>query len=121
MQTPVRAGMSSVIFPQPGLPIAMLVCVCVCRCGGQGDLLSGAIAVYWNWCLMALDGYDYESSVAACVCACDMVKQAAATGYREMGRALLASDIIPILAAASNRKIQQMAACELQDTVNDGV
>lgn len=72
------------------------------RCGGQGDLLSGSIATFLNWCLHNKEKIqtpqDVEKSVAsasiACYGASRMIRLCNEKAFKHKGRSMLASDMI---------------------------
>lgn len=72
------------------------------RCGGQGDLLSGSIATFLNWCLNNKNRVDtpknVEKSVAsasiACYGASRMVRLCNEKAFKQKGRSMLATDMI---------------------------
>ncbi|KAL7064858.1 hypothetical protein AAHC03_05411 [Spirometra sp. Aus1] len=63
------------------------------RCGGQGDLLSGAAAVFSCW----LDAVDFRSpsaSVAAGLAACVLTRRCASLAYQKFRRSTVTLKII---------------------------
>ncbi|KAI8424333.1 hypothetical protein MSG28_002876 [Choristoneura fumiferana] len=72
------------------------------RCGGQGDLLSGSIAIFLNWTLSQKDkieiGSDNDKSWAAvslaCYAASVLVRLSNEKAFKVKGRSMLAGDMI---------------------------
>lgn len=72
------------------------------RCGGQGDLLSGSIAIFLNWTLSQKDhieiGSDSTKSWAAvslaCYAASVLVRLCNEKAFKVKGRSMLAGDMI---------------------------
>lgn len=61
------------------------------RCGGQGDILSGCIAVFYAW---ALNAGEQESAKVACAGASHFVKLLNTNTFGKIGRSMTASDMI---------------------------
>lgn len=61
------------------------------RCGGQGDLLSGAIATFLCW---AKQYGDPDAARVSCYAACCLVKELNRRAFLEKGRSMTASDMI---------------------------
>lgn len=65
------------------------------RCGGQGDLLAGALAVFWWW---AICGGTSESavspSIVACYAASRLIRECNAAAYKVKQRGTLTSDML---------------------------
>lgn len=61
------------------------------RCGGQGDILSGCIAIFYAW---ALSAAEQESAKVACAGASMFVKLLNSNTFEEIGRSMTASDMI---------------------------
>lgn len=61
------------------------------RCGGQGDILSGCIAVFYAWALKAADS---EPATVACVAASHFVKKLNSFTFESKGRSMTATDMI---------------------------
>lgn len=61
------------------------------RCGGQGDLLSGAIATMYHWAVTATVG---SPGVIACQAASLLIKRANFAAFAEKGRGTLCADIV---------------------------
>lgn len=72
------------------------------RCGGQGDLLSGAIAVIMNWTLANRDKIEIEtcgdkvllSSSLSCYAASRLIRLCNEKAFAVRGRSMVASDMI---------------------------
>lgn len=62
------------------------------RCGGQGDLLAGALAVFYNWALQRSNDTNYV--FAACYAACKLTRECNARAYKQLGRSMTTSDMI---------------------------
>lgn len=61
------------------------------RCGGQGDILSGTIAIMYCW---AQQYGDEEPAKLACYAASYFVKELNIFTFRDRGRSMVASDMI---------------------------
>ncbi|KAI5646557.1 carbohydrate kinase domain-containing protein [Phthorimaea operculella] len=70
------------------------------RCGGQGDLLSGSVAIFLHWCLANKEKLDIGSDKAltaaslSCYAASRLVRLCNEKAFKEKGRSMLASDMI---------------------------
>lgn len=68
------------------------------RCGGQGDILSGALAVFVSWSKFMTTKLrrtlDFAPLLAAAYGACFMTRRAARFAFQERRRSMLASDVI---------------------------
>lgn len=65
------------------------------RCGGQGDLLVGALAVFWWWAICAGSTESTLSpSIAASYAACRLVRECNASAYKMKQRGMLTTDIL---------------------------
>lgn len=71
------------------------------RCGGQGDLLSGAIATFLHWTLANVDKIQKENSdkellaaSTSCFAACSLVRLCNEKAFKTKGRSMLATDMI---------------------------
>ena len=66
------------------------------RCGGQGDLLAGALSVFTCWA----QGREAEPSapgtpaMIACYAACRMVRECNAAAFKVKHRGMLATDMV---------------------------
>lgn len=63
------------------------------RCGGQGDLLAGAISILFHWATSAGQSAN-ESSVAACQGASLLIRLCNYHAFVERGRGTLAADMV---------------------------
>lgn len=61
------------------------------RCGGQGDLLSGALAVLFHWCL---ESKQVNAAFLATFAASLLIKECNAEAFKKQGRGMLASDML---------------------------
>lgn len=61
------------------------------RCGGQGDILSGCAAIFYDWCLKA---NETEPAKVAAFAASYMVKRLNEKTFAQKGRSMTASDMI---------------------------
>lgn len=61
------------------------------RCGGQGDILSGCLAVFYAW---AVKSADLEPAKIACVGASHFLKKLNSTTFKAKGRSMTATDMI---------------------------
>lgn len=65
------------------------------RCGGQGDLLVGAIAVFWWWAIRAgSTESSLSSSIAACYAGSRLIRECNGSAYKLKQRGMLTSDIL---------------------------
>lgn len=74
------------------------------RCGGQGDILAGALAVFYNWMRKSdersgdsrqRDGLSgAEKMVLASVAASSLLREAGRLTFMEQGRGMIAGDIL---------------------------
>ncbi|KAL9257107.1 ATP-dependent (S)-NAD(P)H-hydrate dehydratase-like protein [Drosera capensis] len=73
------------------------------RCGGQGDILSGSIAVFLSWARKAasIEGSPgsrpMNPTILGCVAGCALLRKAASVAFEEKKRSTLTSDIIECL------------------------
>ncbi|CAF1697936.1 unnamed protein product [Brassica napus] len=70
------------------------------RCGGQGDILSGGVAVFLSWAkqLKPDPGSPSESpAILGCIAASGLLRKAAALAFTKHKRSTLTSDIIECL------------------------
>lgn len=63
------------------------------RCGGQGDLLSGALAVFYNWALQKRE-VDDTTIFTACYSACKLTRECNFRAFKKYSRSLTTSDMI---------------------------
>ncbi|XP_055371955.1 ATP-dependent (S)-NAD(P)H-hydrate dehydratase [Condylostylus longicornis] len=61
------------------------------RCGGQGDLLAGALATFYHW---ALESEEQNPELLAISAASYLIKQSNSYAFQKFGRSVLASDMI---------------------------
>ncbi|KAH8421210.1 hypothetical protein KR009_000159 [Drosophila setifemur] len=61
------------------------------RCGGQGDLLSGSLAIFFHWSLQS--NQPNPAYLAACASSY-LVKKLNSAAFKKYGRSLLASDLL---------------------------
>uniref|UniRef100_A0A183TXD1 ATP-dependent (S)-NAD(P)H-hydrate dehydratase n=1 Tax=Toxocara canis TaxID=6265 RepID=A0A183TXD1_TOXCA len=66
------------------------------RCGGQGDLLNGALAVFLFW---ALKKDEPSPTIAAALAASQLIRTAAREAFEEHGRSMTATDMLDHLPA----------------------
>ena len=66
------------------------------RCGGQGDLLSGAIALFVYWAKLKADAKTLETThiLDGAHCASDFIRLASAYTFEKVGRSMNAADIL---------------------------
>ncbi|KAJ4968746.1 hypothetical protein NE237_015447 [Protea cynaroides] len=73
------------------------------RCGGQGDILSGSVAVFSSWACQQLPAAKESSSstqnpmVLGCIGASALLRKAASVAFTTQKRATLTTDIIECL------------------------
>lgn len=74
------------------------------RCGGQGDLLSGSLAVFLCWALNQNAGQiDNElKTIAACYAACKLTRECNARGFKRCGRSMTCSNMIEEIGCVFN-------------------
>eukprot|EP00158_Paraphelidium_tribonemae_P004066 Partr_v1_DN26545_c2_g1_i2_m3821 putative Catalyzes the dehydration of the S-form of NAD(P)HX at the expense of ATP, which is converted to ADP. Together with NAD(P)HX epimerase, which catalyzes the epimerization of the S- and R-forms, the enzyme allows the repair of both epimers of NAD(P)HX, a damaged form of NAD(P)H that is a result of enzymatic or heat-dependent hydration (By similarity) len=79
------------------------------RCGGQGDVLAGAVTAYSAWAYQALNGVygarpsafiDTEYYMASVVMACKTVRCAGGRAFRQHARSMTTSEVIKEIPAA---------------------
>lgn len=61
------------------------------RCGGQGDLLSGALAIFYFW---AIENKDPTPAVVACFASSILIKNCNQYAFNMKGRSSTCSDMI---------------------------
>lgn len=61
------------------------------RCGGQGDLLNGALAVFSYW---AEKKCEQSPTITAALAASELIRSAAREAFHRCGRSMTASDMI---------------------------
>ncbi|XP_007034639.2 PREDICTED: ATP-dependent (S)-NAD(P)H-hydrate dehydratase isoform X1 [Theobroma cacao] len=74
------------------------------RCGGQGDILSGSVAVFLSWArqhMLATEGKPIISpknpTVLGCIAASALLRKAASLAFEHQKRSTLTTDIIECL------------------------
>ncbi|KAJ4954720.1 hypothetical protein NE237_011503 [Protea cynaroides] len=74
------------------------------RCGGQGDILSGSVAVFSSWARQQTPSAEEESSgstpnpmVLGCIAASALLRKAASVAFENKKRGTLTTDIIECL------------------------
>lgn len=68
------------------------------RCGGQGDLLSGAITAFANWFHQSQRSgsvFPFPIEIGAAFAACTLIRTCSRLAFAEYGRSMLASHMIP--------------------------
>ncbi|XP_066583365.1 ATP-dependent (S)-NAD(P)H-hydrate dehydratase isoform X2 [Prorops nasuta] len=65
------------------------------RCGGQGDLLSGAVSVFWWWALSTGNKEsDVPPAILACYSASRLTRECNAAAYKLKFRSMLTTDML---------------------------
>ncbi|KAL7030549.1 hypothetical protein ACKWTF_006704 [Chironomus riparius] len=79
------------------------------RCGGQGDLLAGAVAVFYHWALNLTNKdnsgqpiHDFNPAIAACYGATYLIKYCNRLAYEKYGRSMTAVDMIDCIHTGFN-------------------
>ncbi|KAL8189427.1 hypothetical protein R6Q57_028993 [Mikania cordata] len=69
------------------------------RCGGQGDILSGSVAVFLAWArqVAAKEGADTNPAMLGCIAGSALMRKAASLAFEDKKRSTLTSDIIECL------------------------
>ncbi|XP_020254717.1 ATP-dependent (S)-NAD(P)H-hydrate dehydratase isoform X1 [Asparagus officinalis] len=71
------------------------------RCGGQGDILSGCVAVFSSWARSSNKEMDDKSAsspmMLGCIAGSSLLRRAASLAFADKKRATLTSDIIECL------------------------
>nr|CAD7264971.1 unnamed protein product [Timema shepardi] len=62
------------------------------RCGGQGDLLSGSLGIFYAWALMSPG--SYPASVIAAYASCRLTRECNSRAFGRKGRSMLTTDMI---------------------------
>ncbi|XP_058790690.1 ATP-dependent (S)-NAD(P)H-hydrate dehydratase [Phymastichus coffea] len=80
------------------------------RCGGQGDLLSGAISIFTCWSKGRTPNTNDPISPAmlACYAACRLVRECNAEAFKVKRRGMLASDMIEAIAPTFYRLFEKV-------------
>lgn len=67
------------------------------RCGGQGDLLGGALTTFFTWTLQHKIDADVphdDRAILACYAACKLTRECNARAFKKCGRSMTCSDMI---------------------------
>ncbi|XP_063215627.1 ATP-dependent (S)-NAD(P)H-hydrate dehydratase [Bacillus rossius redtenbacheri] len=64
------------------------------RCGGQGDLLSGALGLFYAWASAPTARLAHPGGVVAAYAACRLARQCNQLAFRKHGRSVLTTDMI---------------------------
>ncbi|XP_066934508.1 ATP-dependent (S)-NAD(P)H-hydrate dehydratase-like [Clytia hemisphaerica] len=88
--TLVKKGQSDVIFNKHG-KIEVDINGGLCRCGGQGDVLSGSIALFTHW---AQEAKHENPALFGAYAGCYVTKKLSEKVFNEMGRSMVAGDMI---------------------------
>lgn len=64
------------------------------RCGGQGDLLAGALATFYHWALNLSKNQEDHPGILACYAATYLIKYCNKLAYEKHGRSTTALDMI---------------------------
>ncbi|KAL2530471.1 ATP-dependent (S)-NAD(P)H-hydrate dehydratase [Forsythia ovata] len=68
------------------------------RCGGQGDILSGSVAVFLSWARHnAKGGWSASPTILGCIAGSAILRKAASLAFENKRRSTLTSDIIECL------------------------
>ncbi|XP_023752102.1 ATP-dependent (S)-NAD(P)H-hydrate dehydratase isoform X1 [Lactuca sativa] len=69
------------------------------RCGGQGDILSGSVAVYVAWAreLVSKGKVDANPTMLGCIAGSTLMRKAASVAFEDKKRSTLTTDIIECL------------------------
>ncbi|XP_048602417.1 ATP-dependent (S)-NAD(P)H-hydrate dehydratase isoform X2 [Brassica napus] len=70
------------------------------RCGGQGDILSGSVAVFLSWSQQLISGHESLSenpAILGCIAASGLLRKATSLAFTKHKRSTLTSDIIECL------------------------
>ncbi|KAL0876467.1 hypothetical protein Bca101_026172 [Brassica carinata] len=73
------------------------------RCGGQGDILSGSVAVFLSWAQQLISGHESlleNPAILGCIAASGLLRKAASLAFAKHKRSTLTSDIIECLGAS---------------------
>lgn len=72
------------------------------RCGGQGDLLAGAIAAFYCWARTSNSDVSVEPAVL-CWAGSVLAKECNKTAFAVKGRGMLTTDMIPLIPSVFRR------------------
>lgn len=67
------------------------------RCGGQGDLLAGALTTFFGWALqhdLEADVPHDDRALIASYASCKLVRECNSRAFKKKGRSMVASDMI---------------------------
>ncbi|CAN1310580.1 ATP-dependent (S)-NAD(P)H-hydrate dehydratase [Linum perenne] len=67
------------------------------RCGGQGDILSGSVAVFLSWARQQILGGPTNPAILGCIAGSALLRRAASLAFENRKRSTLTSDIIECL------------------------
>uniref|UniRef100_A0A6V7ICM1 ATP-dependent (S)-NAD(P)H-hydrate dehydratase n=1 Tax=Bracon brevicornis TaxID=1563983 RepID=A0A6V7ICM1_9HYME len=81
------------------------------RCGGQGDLLAGALSVFWWWAISAGPSeMALPAPVTAAYAASRLTRECNAAAFKEKQRGMLTSDMIEQIQPVFARLFEAQAA-----------
>lgn len=77
------------------------------RCGGQGDLLAGAIATFYHWALNLSPkdetiGHSGHPAILACYAGSYLIKQCNKLAFEKHGRSMTSLEMIPMISKCIN-------------------
>ncbi|CAD5123854.1 DgyrCDS12160 [Dimorphilus gyrociliatus] len=64
------------------------------RCGGQGDLLSGSMALFLAWISASKNNLPLPATVLAAFGGCVLTRQCSLAGFKRFGRSMTTTDMI---------------------------
>ncbi|XP_076447060.1 ATP-dependent (S)-NAD(P)H-hydrate dehydratase-like isoform X2 [Babylonia areolata] len=73
------------------------------RCGGQGDVLAGSVAAFYNWSLQKnkarseTETVPLGPGVLAGYMACRLIRECGRLAFLQHGRSMVASDLLPFI------------------------
>lgn len=74
------------------------------RCGGQGDLLAGALTVFWWWAISTgTSECALSPSIVACYAASRLIRECNASAFKIKQRGMLASDMLEQIQPVFNK------------------
>ncbi|KAF2893859.1 hypothetical protein ILUMI_12315 [Ignelater luminosus] len=79
------------------------------RCGGQGDLLAGAVSTFYAWALqhkMEEDVDHDDRAMIACYAACKLTRKCNERAFAKKGRAMVCSDMIEEISGVFKEKFE---------------
>lgn len=82
------------------------------RCGGQGDLLSGALATFFCWTLHYIKENNCKEDAnlpakAACAASSTLIKLCNTEAFKEYGRSMTCSDMIKYISKIFNSEFER--------------